>query len=649
MMGAPPGPDRLHIHRLNAHYLLPADHPHPERLKARLDELARDALPSALARLVEPWAREKPGLCFIRQLTLPLAVNAAWEAEQVASQWAGQITRRLVMAFTTAGEDMVYFPDRAAYLARFLVDLAEGTAWGRWYYRTFEGLRALPTSTAIRTALSETPEDGLNALLSMDSRQAARVIDSMSQADAFRALQAMQRLGNGKDEAASLVALWQAWDTTLSHAQAGAASEAQAAFKLFLGTARARPELAGASLVRCALALLRLARLLNQGSRQGRQKLLHALQNGDKAALFLEAGTGDASVLQPLLVATSEWLATVGGRLTEHQQLDFYPDTTPGQLRGTLLGGLFLLLPFLDEFPVEQATAGWPSLDGLPPARLMRLLLSMKCLGREHAWAALHDPLLRDLLGIPPEVTPRRLKRWQFHLPPARLDSLLALNQDWHVQTGALSSRLRLLISLSRRGHRLGLVASLPRGTWLFAAPYRQNQPEIYLEKARPYLLSDEPSLIMAHSTFSTIAQETLPGIQVSALSQAAIAQTAQEEPAVAELAARIVQLPQDLDYLSLPPALRGPPRLDLALSVVAQGILRAFAWRLPGFAHSSLPYLFTNFLDFPASLEEEPARRIVRLGRPPLNLILNVTGLARRAYRLSWLDERPISLFQED
>ena len=78
-------------------------------------------------------------------------------------------------------------------------------------------------------------------------------------------------------------------------------------------------------------------------------------------------------------------------------------------------------------------------------------------------------------------------------------------------------------------------------------------------------------------------------------------------------------------------------------------GLLRQIAYRLPGFAGSNLPYLFGNFFDFAANIEEEPARRVVRLGQPPLHLVLNMTGMNRQSYRLSWLDERPFALFNSE
>jgi hypothetical protein len=98
-----------------------------------------------------------------------------------------------------------------------------------------------------------------------------------------------------------------------------------------------------------------------------------------------------------------------------------------------------------------------------------------------------------------------------------------------------------------------------------------------------------------------------------------------------------------------LPTHLRIARPLGRALTIAAQQLLRGFAWRLPGFAESNLPYLSRNFLAFSATIEEDDTRRIVRIGRPPLHLILNMTGMTRQTYRLSWLDERPLALFQQE
>jgi hypothetical protein len=88
---------------------------------------------------------------------------------------------------------------------------------------------------------------------------------------------------------------------------------------------------------------------------------------------------------------------------------------------------------------------------------------------------------------------------------------------------------------------------------------------------------------------------------------------------------------------------------LDRALSVAACAVMRAFAWRLPGFAESSMPFLHHNFLDFAATMHEEPGRRVVRVGRPPLHLVLGLTGMTRATYRVGWLDDRPFAIFQDE
>jgi len=116
----------------------------------------------------------------------------------------------------------------------------------------------------------------------------------------------------------------------------------------------------------------------------------------------------------------------------------------------------------------------------------------------------------------------------------------------------------------------------------------------------------------------------------------------------VRNLLARFASLPDELSYLTLPEDLKIPAPLDLVISVVAQNVLRNFAWRLPGFAESRFLYLSNNFLDFSASIEDDGPRRIARLGSPPLRLILSINGMLKQTYQLSWLDDRPIAIFEE-
>jgi hypothetical protein len=159
-------------------------------------------------------------------------------------------------------------------------------------------------------------------------------------------------------------------------------------------------------------------------------------------------------------------------------------------------------------------------------------------------------------------------------------------------------------------------------------------------EQAESVLLSDPSFLVALRAAF--------PGRTIISLADNAAPALAEDDRQLAEILARLDKLPADLAHLSLPKSFGLRRTFDLALSVAAQGLMRMFAWRLPGFAGSNLPYLSSNFLDFAGSVEEESARRVVRVGRPPLHLVLNLTGMTRSTYRLSWLDNRPLALFQE-
>jgi hypothetical protein len=104
-----------------------------------------------------------------------------------------------------------------------------------------------------------------------------------------------------------------------------------------------------------------------------------------------------------------------------------------------------------------------------------------------------------------------------------------------------------------------------------------------------------------------------------------------------------------DDDFLALPSAMVGGDEAVGAIAAIGNCVLRRFAAMLPGFSQSSALHLFVNFLDVRASLEDEPTRRIVRLGRPPLDLVLRMAGIGGGVFILPWLDSRPFTLFPED
>lgn len=539
----------LRIARMRSQYLVAGEHPDPPRLRAWLDDTVRRDLPGALAaRLSVIGSETDPGLWFVRRLELELNVNGGWNRDQVAAAWAGQLMRALAQELQepSATGNVMWFPDRAAYLAQFLVDLAAGTASNKWYYRPFDGLRMLPTSAALRTAVCDQPALGLAALMQLSHRELATIVRVLSAHDARRVLQQLADAGTAGDEVECFRAVWTAWQG----ARWPSADESSQALGLYVLVCRTRVDFAGHPLANAVIALLRLARCLDEHAVDQGDVLLGTLIQGELADLYTLVGAADAEVLSPLLRCPPEWLREVGQRLLPHSSGEpAHAATLESDPRQTEFGGIFLLLPLLDALPLAAATAGWPDVDDIAAEAVVRLLLLIKCCGHERAPRVFSDALIRDLSGV---------------VRPLSLEGL----RDW------------------------------PKAL-------AEEQVNRFLTEIDTYRIrGDVPD--------------------------------------------RAGDITEDVGYLSLPESMCRTAAFDHALSVAAETIMRSLAWRLPGFVHSSLPYLYTNFLDFAARLEDEPARRVVRLSRPPLHLVLALTGITRSSYRVTWLGERPFVLFPD-
>jgi len=647
------GSSFLKVERFRAQYLVSSDHPSPERVKARLDETVTKSLAGTLSAIVSRWfSPTDSSIWLIRRLELDVDVNAAWEWEQVARRWATQIARELA-ATLQAGEDgqnVLCFPDRAAYLARFLVDLADGRAWSKWYYKAFDGLRMLPASAALRTAICDQPATGLSALLQLTAHQRASMLPKLTVQDARRVLDSIASHTLAGDEMGCFQALWAAWKAAdLGPLQAG--EEWRNALRLYLGVCDGNAKLSGPTLRSAALALLRLARCLASGSASQSKELIAALTAGDLPALYIAAGIADAETMAPLLRCPPEWVKKVGQALLSRDggQMALEPAAATA-MRYTPFGGIFLLLPFLDALPLERATHDWPDAEDTTAVAMLRFLILVKCCGGAWAQRVFFDPLVRDLVGIDPALSPAVVARWQACVSRANLETFLEEISAWQRESGAVSGQMLVFARAPMPGAAAAVLLDGQRGVWLYATGYHPHRLSRLIERLRPWLspIEGEAALLISEDVFVDALRTAFPHITLTGRHSHSVTRMAEEDNVLAGILARLDKLSGDLAYLSLPKLFHMSRSVDLALSVVAQGVMRDFAWRLPGFAASSLPYLYRNFLDFAGRVEEEPDRRVVRLGRPPLNLVLNITGMARRTYGLSWLDERPIVLFQE-
>jgi hypothetical protein len=586
---------RLEIGCAAIKYLVPAAHPAPLRVRDRLDRIIERELPRMLARAFDSWFSDNdPSIWIIRQLQIQAVVNVAREPDQITRTVTTQIAKHLGATFQDDNQDNVrHFPSRAAYLASFLADLSFGTAKSQWYYQSFAGLNVLPLSGALRTALCDDARIGNEALRLLPASELLRVLQSLTGQDARQVLERIASDGASAD--ASLC-----HDLVIEAAMNNGAAlndladESQRALYLFIAAINETKGSHGAALKHMAHKVAR-----------------------DKGSW-------------------SKPMAVPGARGQPYR-------------RSTALGGIFLLLAHLDELPLAEATRDWPNIDEAAAISLVRFLGLLKCCGCHNSERAFYDPLIRDLLLIPPSLSPEVLQTWQAQLKREHLETFLETLMERQWARGAIGGKEQLLFISQYRGDPLLVLIDAARGLWLLLDGYSVHHRREVTAALRPALvrLMEEEGTLCSDPPLIDMLQAEFTGLHVIKLSDHTIDMAGPGKPAIDAIVARLDKLPEELEFLRSPQSFAIARQLDLALSIVAQHLLRQIAYGLPGFAGSNLPYLSRNFFEFAATVEEEPARRVVRLGRPPLHLILNMTGLNRQSYRLSWLDERPFALFQ--
>ena len=546
------------VDRFVSHYLIDRSHPAAHGLGRRLDDVIETQLPEILATtLASMLDRSGRDIWLIRRLDVELDLDVASVPTTLARHWAAHIATALFHAMQSAGSDVVHFASPAAQLARFLQDLAEGSVWQKWYHRPFEGLRALPVSSAVRTALLARPDVGLAALLSLPWPGRAHIVEQLTAIDARRCGRGLAtRSGR---PTVDLDAVYAALLATLRQRPPelfAAGAVWPAALTLFLRVVGDRPEARAPELADLTAAVVTLARCYRRHAvREGQANqsstaLQAALHEGSISALTDAVPPSDLQLLAPLLsgppgrrqqlsraVRAAETASSAAGGLPATERVRRYTD----------FGGLFMLLPLLQDMPWSDACSDWPDLGGCTATSVARYLCLIKVVGQARLLRAFRDPLWRDIAGIAPSVQTASTAAWLTGLTGAQLEQFAAVVAD-------------------------PPPSQAPTGT-------------------------------------------------------------AQEDA---------------LRELALPPEMCPVPTADRALGAATLALLRRCSHRLPGFSGSSPAYLFRNFLDVPARVDRQGDHFRVRLGRPPINAILAMTGLARARFQLSWLDGVTFQLFQE-
>jgi hypothetical protein len=374
---------RLTIGRFSARYLVAADHPDPGAMASRLDDAAAAVGQHLAARLGSLSASSPDAIWLLRRVEVELGLDAGSEPDAIAAAWSAAIARAVAGRLDTDAQGVVFFTDPTAYLTAFLRDLAAGEAWSLWYYRQFDGLRALPIAAALRTAILADTGLGRAALLQLAPMDCASVLNALTPLEAQRVLEGLTE--PGPDATASTTAIIAAWRGEWGF---GLVPE-RLALAFFLSLVRQEPGANGqaASAISVAMAVLRGYVVASA------RNVLGAIQQADMAVLYRAAGShhGEAlAALLPLPAATR--LALTGTR-------DDAPDAAMAAPRYTPYGGPFLLLPHLLAL-TDDAGEDWPE-DAPLPSQLLRLLVLGACMGEAAIIPIFLDPLWRDLFGIP--------------------------------------------------------------------------------------------------------------------------------------------------------------------------------------------------------------------------------------------------------
>lgn len=655
----------LHARRIRQRVLVVRNHPDPERLRRRLHDALATHLPEALEQAFAPMdAARDDAVWRIRHLVLDVAVSSAWDDRGLARAWAARLAIAVRRAMEAGGDGVTVmrFRDRATYLAAFVAELAEGTAWTRWWFDSFEGVRLLPRSAAIRTALLRDAPTGAAALATLPATQTALVAGALSDHDARRVLDAIAGTGEADADVAAITMLLAA-HRALGAPAPRADDEERWALQVVVQCLRA-----GARLSRAAAELARaMARLPAVAAEQGvRMRILRRLLGeGNASGLRLVLSSGDAERLAPL--------ARVGGALVDAVLAQLGESSQPVPSRAERedadsvwmpFGAPLLFAPLLAALPLDLATRGWPAIgidDGAPAPRsataaaVVRLLAMAVACGGERAARVIDDPTARQLAGVGAGVTSGQLRGWLDRLGTAHAARLEWTIGAWRRRDDSVRDDTWIAAAHSRglalldtaRGHWLALrdidgtpssagmaVRALRR--WLAPRPGRDAPPR---------------RVVVEDSLLAMLVACATPATELVGLADAAGARDASDTRVPSDrldaTLARLDRLRDEIAWLALPASVGVSRPLELALAVVAQGILRDLAWRLPGFARASLPHLWANFLAVDAEVVREPTRLSARLGRPPLAMIIGMTGMMRVTYDLPWCAGQRIALFQ--
>jgi hypothetical protein len=524
------GRNRVVIDHLNCSYSVSKYHPSPERLSADLDRIVRTSLADSCGRaLAHTLDAQDPSVWVIRDLEFTMALDPGSAREdEIGVAWGAQLAKAIVTLILRGpdGETVLRFSDRAAYVAAFLHDLAQGRAFDSWQYQSMASLRSLSRGAAAREALLREPGSVTAVLLALDAQNHLEgLLGILTEQDILRLVRAAgNSTGSGDGARASAGLLLAVWKAACLRPSGDTYVTAENLLRLLVRTAAVNGATWTERLVDVAGNLLGFFNIVRRIDHP--ENLVAALARGDVRAAAEAARHGDSRYLESLPFMESlaggdaDWLAEAVTNVTGHSAA-MHGDDTEVRRYFTPFGGLLLLLPAMTEPEMmEMLTRSGVNVN------VGVLALLMKCAGGRKALGVFDDLLLRRLAGVSPQMSTQEM------------------------------------------------VSALPR-----------------LSTA-PETVSADPGYFSFVGTPFTV------------------------EKAV-----------------------------DFSWSAGADALLRRFASRLSGFERANPDYLCRNFFDCAAYVDVVRGTFAARLARPPLAVLLQMTGYDDVAVHLPWLEDTELKV----
>ena len=555
--------------------VVPRDHPSPARVRADI-EATTEQVAEVLAEGIDAYIERKAGeIILIRRLVFDCDIDTRCDRREAARALAQRCASALIGAVESRSAEVVRFPSRSAFVARFVEDLASGHAWGQWYYACFDGVRVLPVEAAIRTVLLEDPLVGREALAAIRPDVWPALARCLSGDEAARILE-----GLAEDTEESFACPNEArWLAALSDPALAAISTSASVLALLLYTASLREHAAGSRVeVHAARALAAIVMLM----RLDAHAAVEALLEGDVRGLASVEPRLAANLAMHFAGANGAALRSLAA--TAHEMLR-KPATEPSISVSTSslaapFAGLGLLLEEIDLLLDAELAATLPEMDGAPSRELAALTAIAIAAGGEHARLVWYDASWREFLGIAPAL------QWNqyaevFTATTAdsahRAQRVLGATALQHLRGTAISTALRV------RGSRLHCVADDSNGLWLSLRSDDRDPP--------------------------------------SALPTSFRARLAAARRAAADWRA--------LDDDTLSASL--PLEWSAVFIACAQTAWRRLAQRVPGMRGASIRYLRDNLLGVGGTATRlAPDHWRWSSHRAPLHVLLNLAGMAR-------------------